>query len=169
MKAIIVILVAVAALIGTAPASAQLIAHPRCSSLDCRMVSQKQNLAHAKYLCNRGRHIVKRWGCHAVKWLTKELNETKEAMRPRVAALSHYSGWMCIHAREGSWNAQTGNGYYGGLQMSYGWAGRVSNAALLSPDAQVAAAEAEAAEHRWDYGWMASQWPNTFPPCSGYF
>lgn len=25
--------------------------------------------------------------------------------------------WACIHSNEGAWNANTGNGYYGGLQM----------------------------------------------------
>jgi len=30
-----------------------------------------------------------------------------------------WSGFMCIHRYEGAWNANTGNGYYGGLQMDY--------------------------------------------------
>jgi hypothetical protein len=95
--------------------------------------------------------------------------------RARVARLTpkpvlgHVQGWLCIHSKEGAWDAQTGNGYYGGLQMSYGWAGRVTNAALLSAAQQIAEAEAEAAEHGWSYDWMRGQWPNTFPPCSGYF
>lgn len=25
--------------------------------------------------------------------------------------------FLCIHSHEGAWNANTGNGYYGGLQM----------------------------------------------------
>lgn len=28
-------------------------------------------------------------------------------------------GLLCIHHYEGAWNANTGNGYYGGLQMDY--------------------------------------------------
>lgn len=28
-----------------------------------------------------------------------------------------YAGLLCIHSHEGAWNANTGNGYYGGLQM----------------------------------------------------
>lgn len=28
-----------------------------------------------------------------------------------------YAGLLCIHTHEGAWNANTGNGYYGGLQM----------------------------------------------------
>jgi hypothetical protein len=31
----------------------------------------------------------------------------------------HYHQWLCIHSHEGAWNANTGNGYYGGLQMDY--------------------------------------------------
>lgn len=30
---------------------------------------------------------------------------------------SQYSGLLCIHKYEGAWNANTGNGFYGGLQM----------------------------------------------------
>jgi hypothetical protein len=26
---------------------------------------------------------------------------------------------LCIHSHEGAWNSDTGNGYYGGLQMDY--------------------------------------------------
>lgn len=29
--------------------------------------------------------------------------------------------WECIHRYEGSWDSNTGNGYYGGLQMDYGF------------------------------------------------
>ena len=28
----------------------------------------------------------------------------------------HKAQWLCIHRYEGRWNANTGNGYYGGLQ-----------------------------------------------------
>jgi hypothetical protein len=30
----------------------------------------------------------------------------------------HFSQWLCIHSHEGSWTADTGNGYFGGLQMN---------------------------------------------------
>ena len=30
-----------------------------------------------------------------------------------------YERWECIHHYEGSWSANTGNGYYGGLQMDW--------------------------------------------------
>jgi hypothetical protein len=165
----IITLFATIALCMAANANAHLIAKPHCSSLHCRATSQLKNLKHARYVCHYGRHYAKRWSCAAVKWLKREYRQTKVAMAPRVAVSSHLLGWICIHEREGAWNAQTGNGYYGGLQMTYGWAGRVANAALLSPSDQIAAADAEAREHGYNYAWMAGQWPNTFPPCAGYF
>jgi hypothetical protein len=103
-----------------------------------------------------------------VKVLRRELAETVAALRPRPQFVGHLQGWLCIHSREGAWNDE-GAPYYGGLQMTYGWAGRVTDAALLSPGQQIAVAEAEAAEHGWSWSWMRSQWPNTFPPCAGLF
>ena len=32
-----------------------------------------------------------------------------------------WNAFLCIHNYEGSWGADTGNGYYGGLQMDYGF------------------------------------------------
>jgi hypothetical protein len=37
--------------------------------------------------------------------------------RRRAARPPHLRAWLCIHRYEGPWNARTGNGYYGGLQM----------------------------------------------------
>ena len=125
MKSVLLIPVAVATLHWVAPASAQLITHPKCKTMHCREVSQKQNLKHARYLCNHGRHATKRWGCQAIRWLTRELHETWNALRPRVAVRtlqgSDIGAWICIHSHEGAWDSNTGNGYYGGLQMDYGF------------------------------------------------
>jgi len=30
-----------------------------------------------------------------------------------------WNAFICIHRYEGAWNASTGNGYYGGLQMDW--------------------------------------------------
>jgi hypothetical protein len=115
---------------------------------------------------HRETHKARIW----IQVIHRELAETRAALRPPPAPqLGHLAGWICIHSREGAWNAQTGNGFYGGLQMTYGWAGRVANAALLSPSAQIAAAENEASRHGWSYSWMSGQWPNTFPPCAALF
>jgi len=32
-----------------------------------------------------------------------------------------YAKWRCIHEHEGAWNSDTGNGYWGGLQMDWGF------------------------------------------------
>jgi len=42
------------------------------------------------------------------------------AQRARAKATSppHLGQFLCIHRYEGAWNANTGNGYYGGLQMN---------------------------------------------------
>ena len=48
--------------------------------------------------------------------------------------------FSCIHRYEGSWNENSGNGYYGGLQMDYGFMQRYGTAYL----------------HRWG---TADRWP----------
>ncbi len=82
--------------------------------------------------------------------------------------IGHRALWLCIHSREGAWNAQTGNGYYGGLQMTYGWDGLVGNAALLSPAQQMRAAETGYRRSGYSVSWLEGQWPNTSPPCLAY-
>jgi len=74
---------------------------------------------------------------------------------------------MCIHRYEGNWNANTGNGYYGGLQMTqtfqlyygraevrrYGWAHN------WPPSVQI-----EVAARAWrDQGFQP--WPSTSRRC----
>ena len=81
---------------------------------------------------------------------------------------AHYNGWICIHNGEASWT-DDGSPYYGGLQMSEGWMGVVYHANLLSPLVQMQLAERVSALHGFTYAFMHQQWPNTFPPCSGYF
>jgi Transglycosylase-like domain len=45
-------------------------------------------------------------------WRAKAVAARRAALDPpRLAA------WLCIHRHEGPWSADTGNGYYGGLQM----------------------------------------------------
>jgi hypothetical protein len=105
-----------------------------------------------------------------LRWTTRNLARTLAAIRARAhPAVGHLSGWLCIHHGEGAWNSQTGNGYYGGLQMTYGWMGLVANAALLSPSQQMAAAETGYRRSGYSHAWLSGQWPNTYPPCAGYF
>jgi hypothetical protein len=88
----------------------------------------------------------------------------------RARTTIHVALWLCIHKGEGAWNDDTGNGYYGGLQMTSGWGG-VARPDLLSPQAQMALAERglQAAIRKGDeIAWLEGQWPNTSPPCLGY-
>jgi hypothetical protein len=53
------------------------------------------------------------WLQHSAKyWHKSKLRARYKAHHP-----PYLSAWLCIHRHEGPWNAATGNGYYGGLQM----------------------------------------------------
>jgi hypothetical protein len=52
---------------------------------------------------------LERWKHH------RAVMAAQRAKQARFRAL--YEKWRCIHEHEGAWNANTGNGYYGGLQM----------------------------------------------------
>ena len=72
--------------------------------------------------------------------------------------------FMCIHSHEGAWDANTGNGYYGGLQFGYSewqrFGGRyAARADLASPAEQIAAAVSY-----WHVAGFAP-WPNTARMC----
>ncbi len=93
---------------------------------------------------------------------------TARRLAARQPTIAHLALWECIHRGEGAWNAQTGNGFYGGLQMTYGWDGLVGNAALLLPTQQMQAAETGYRRSGYSTAWLEGQWPNTSPPCLQY-
>lgn len=67
-----------------------------------------RNCADARYLANV-------WAKRAhVARVKTALWRKNAAIRERRAL---YEKWRCIHEHEGAWDANTGNGYYGGLQM----------------------------------------------------
>lgn len=93
-----------------------------------------------------------------------------EARKARRAALDppRLRSWLCIHRHEGPWNAHTGNGYFGGLQMDRAFQ-RAWGADLL---------RRKGAAHRWlpiEQIWVAERayrsglgfrpWPNTARYC----
>ncbi len=81
-------------------------------------------------------------------------------------AIAHLSLWLCIHQGEGAWDADTGNGYYGGLQAHMNWYG-VYRMDLLSAWEQMLAAETAYRQSGYSTAWLEGQWPNTSPPCLG--
>lgn len=117
----------------------------------------------------------------AREWFRSRLGEqtrATRALRRQLVTMSrrfhqaptrppHYNEWLCIHGGEGAWNANTGNGYYGGLQFSQstwtrnGGLRYASRADLASPLEQMWTAEGAWRES----GGSFSQWPNTARAC----
>src|SRR5262245_28749527 len=87
MKVRLTITATLVALVWAAPASADLISKPKCDTLHCILESQSRNLAHVKYVCNNGAKKAKRWSCHAVRWLSREIGETRRALTPDWASI----------------------------------------------------------------------------------
>ena len=85
----------------------------------------------------------------------------------RIAAWLN-DAFLCIHHYEGAWTSNTGNGYYGGLQMDqrfmqrYGsdFVGRWGTADNWPTWAQL-----EAAARAHDSGRGFTPWPNTARSC----
>ena len=91
--------------------------------------------------------------------------------------IAHLRLWLCIHSHEGAWNDDTGNGYYGGLQMTADWGpyGRplVYHANTLSPWGQMLVAEhgyrivIQTQGYSYArYTWLPGQWYH--PDCFRY-
>lgn len=167
MRKIVVIMVAVAALLVAAQASAHgLIAHhgPHASAVRIEQ-SQKANLKHARFLCHYGRNKTRRWGCAAVKWLTRELHETEALLRPRP---TDEGAWSCIHRYEGAWTSNTGNGYFGGLQMDWSFMRLYGSQYVRrwgTADNWPVWAQLDAARRARDSGRGYGPWPNTARAC----
>jgi hypothetical protein len=86
--------------------------------------------------------------------------------RPLPQALS--SAFLCIHRYEGAWNANTGNGYYGGLQMDRRFQslyGAEYMAKWGTADNWPAWAQLRAAVRAYRAGRGFYPWPNTARAC----
>lgn len=98
-------------------------------------------------------------------WRAKARRLRRELARP-------YPSWwlaeaLCVHAGEGSWTANTGNGYYGGMQMDLSFQaayGAEYEAAYGTADRWPARAQLAASYRAWrTRGW--EPWPNTAAAC----
>lgn len=77
-------------------------------------------------------------------------------------------GLLCIHRHEGAWTADTGNGYFGGLQMDWGFMRTYGGDYLArwgTADAWPAWAQIEVAERAYRAGRGFEPWPNTARAC----
>jgi hypothetical protein len=76
--------------------------------------------------------------------------------------------FLCIHRYEGAWNSNTGNGYYGGLQMDMPFQGRYGTDFLQrwgTADNWPVWAQLQAAARAYQSGRGFSPWPNTARAC----
>lgn len=126
--------------------------------------------------CADARWLGKVWRKRA-QVAHKELNQWRrqqarqQARRTKMRAL--YEKWRCIHEHEGAWNANTGNGYYGGLQMDMGFQrtygsefiARWGTADRWPVWAQLMAAERAYHGYRGYGGRGFGPWPNTRRMC----
>lgn len=80
---------------------------------------------------------------------------------------SWYIAALCVHSHEGAWNSNTGNGYYGGMQMDMSFQaayGPEYLAAYGTADHWPVADQLHAAYRAWQSrGW--TPWPNTAAMC----
>jgi hypothetical protein len=76
-----------------------------------------------------------------------------------------YQGAMCVHSKEGAWNSNTGNGFYGGFQymestwLNSGGGKYASRADLATPHDQLLVTWHVTSSSGW------GQWPNTAAAC----
>ena len=78
------------------------------------------------------------------------------------------SAFLCIHHYEGSWTANTGNGYYGGLQMDVAFQSRYGGEYLSrwgTADNWPVWAQIHAAARAYQSGRGFYPWPNTARAC----
>ena len=106
---------------------------------------------------------------HIAKLWKQRYHEARHAFkRAVVVASSDMSAWLCIHSHEGAWNAATGNGFYGGLQMDMGFQqaygseflARYGTANNWPPSVQI-----QVARRARDSGRGYGPWPNTARSC----
>lgn len=115
--------------------------------------------------CPDARYLASVWRQRAARArkLTLQHLERRRAYRFRLL----YEKWRCIHEHEGAWNANTGNGYYGGLQMdsSFYWTyGREFALRWGTPDRWPVWAQLTAAERAYQTRGFGP-WPNTARMC----
>jgi len=102
------------------------------------------------------------------RWVLAYWKDRARRARTRAKNPPRLGAWICIHRHEGPWNASTGNGYYGGLQMDMAFQRRYGLFLL----------RAKGTANRWrpiEQIWVAERayrsgrgfgpWPNTARAC----
>jgi hypothetical protein len=104
-----------------------------------------------------------------VKAATMTLQVSRHATRLSIIAPRWLTdAFACIHHYEGAWNANSGNGYYGGLQMDPGFMSSYGGAYVRrwgTADNWPAWAQIDTAVRAYRSGRGFSPWPNTSRAC----
>lgn len=143
------------------------IRRPECGRLSHRPHAELSCARHEARLARRHPlpHSRGYW-----RWREKVANRWMSGARYRIAhpPIAHEALWVCIHAGEGAWNDEDSghSGHFGGLQMTYGWDGLVTDAAQLSPYLQMRAAETGYRWSGYSFSWLQQQWWH--PECFRY-
>jgi hypothetical protein len=142
-----------------------LVAAARSST---RHVIERSGVTHVRVV---GEGQIRFDGLGPERWAFRFHREQRIVRRLQVALAARLarqvwliSAFECIHSHEGSWTANTGNGYTGGLQFGFPeWTtyGRsfAARADLASPSEQIAAGITY-----WSVAGFAP-WPNTARMC----
>jgi hypothetical protein len=107
------------------------------------------------------------------RWQVKAAVMTLHVSRHATRLSAIATPWLtdaftCIHRYEGAWNSNTGNGYYGGLQMDEGFMSRYGAAYERqwgTADRWPAWAQIDAAVRAYRSGRGFWPWPNTARAC----
>jgi hypothetical protein len=92
----------------------------------------------------------------------------EHAVRRAEIASGLEQALMCIHSFEGAWNSNTGNGYYGGLQMDWQFMSLYGSEFVArwgTADNWPVWAQLEAAARAHESGRGFTPWPNTARAC----
>ena len=149
----------------------------RCGGLNVHYGASTLRFLHNHPLAGtwKSRHKLHKTSAFLIRYGNKH---TEHALSRLI---SHRVGWECIHSREGDWQ-DGGWPFWGGLQMGSwflstymginspsGVSGPNGWYNAPSPEQQMRAAENGYKRSGYSSSWLASQWPNTYPPCTGYF
>lgn len=151
---------------------------------NCAKLQPRRELHCAWKQLTQARHALR---CHCTphhsaaywRWRKRVAKRWIKAAHYRIShpPIKHEKLWVCIHNHEGAWNDDTGNGYYGGLQMTENWGPYgtplVYHANTMSPYGQMAVAEHGyqiVIQHQGysyaRYTWLPGQWYH--PDCLAY-
>jgi hypothetical protein len=108
-----------------------------------------------------------------LRWMLALWRDRADRAQRRAADPPHEYAWRCIQLHEaknvGGWAAQTGNGYYGGLQLSLQFQ-RIYAPDLVrvkgTADRWTALEQMWVAERAHRDGWGFTPWPNTARACN---